>query len=182
MDDRYQRDRNGVRYRADGKGDAWAIAHRSLGTGHQMHDVDALFGCHAFGMNTGEKLFLEYEPDHYENRSKVIRNFAVVAMFDRKTSEVAAFSSENRLSRALYLWQCRTFATRQSVQPKFFIVVGNQMPPWKMIELDIWTGERTGDPTLVNAQNFAEVWDALGLSGLRLELRKWISKYSGEAA
>lgn len=171
----YSRMANGVKTRSDGKGDEWARAHRSLGRGNQMHDVDALFGAHVFGHNTGEKLFLEYEPDHYEKRMNAVRSFAVVAMFDRKTSEAAAFGQENKLSRDLYLWQCRVFATAQPIPPRFFIVVGGQEPPWTMHELCINTGERLGHPVDVDGRSFSAVWNRLGLTRLRSELRRWVT-------
>lgn len=169
----YKRDERGVRIRADGGGDAWALAHRNLGTGYHMHDIDTIFGFHAFGSNTGESLFQEYEPDNYDNRGSIIRSFAVIAMFDRKKTEYAAFSPENKLSLAFYLHQCRVHAKSQSHAPRFFLVIGGQTPPWEMIELNINDGLEVCRKT-VTGQNMREVWDALGLSNLRLALRRFI--------
>ena len=171
------RDELGVRIRRDGRGDAWAMGHRSLGPTYNMHDIDALFGCHIFGANTGERLFLEYVPDDYKNREKTLREFAAVAMFDRKTTETAAFSDDNILSIAFYHWQCRCYAKQQPIPPRFFLVIGGQIPPWTMIELDIFTDgcNRIGNPVTVDGQRFKEVWDAIGLSSLRTELRSFIN-------
>lgn len=177
--DMYTRMDNGVKARADGAGDAWAQSHRTLGRDFHMHDIDVLFGLVAFGQNTGERLFLEYVPDNYQNRTSVIRKFAAVAMFDRKASTKAAFSQQNALSTAQYLWQCRTLGEggNQPLMPKFFFVIGKQTPPWEMIEIDIYTGERTGVEELIFMKSQAEwqrVWDALGLTSLRNELRQWV--------
>lgn len=171
--EQYPHDGKGVRIRADGGGDAWALAHRNLGKGYNMHDIDAIFGFHAFGSNTGERLFQEYEPDNYDNRGSIIRSFAIVAMFDRKATEQAAFSPENKLSLAFYLHQCRAHAKSQSHAPRFFLVIGTQVPPWEMIELNISDGSEVGRKS-VTGQNMREVWDALGLSDLRLALRRFI--------
>ena len=169
----YERDEKGVRFRSDGAGDAWALAHRQLGIGYHMHDIDAIFGFHAFGSNTGESLFQEYEPDDYHNRGSVIRSFAVVAMFDRKRTEQAAFSSENKLSLAFYLHQCRAHAKNQTHAPRFFLVLGGQSPPWQMVELNIEDGSEVGRNN-VTGKNMREIWDALGLSDLRFALRRFI--------
>lgn len=170
--------RNGVKRRVDGGGDAWALAHRSLGTGIQMNDVDAIFGFEAFGANTGEKLFLEYEPDNYERRLEVIREHAVIALFDRKTTEGAAFSENNRRSFSLYLHMCRTIAAAQAYPPRFFFCIGNQAPPWRLMEIDITTGSHIkGRDTIIETTEPADwrrIWDALGLTELRMKLRRSI--------
>jgi len=93
----YERHSNGVRVRADGCGDAWAQAHRKLGPTFNMQDIDALFGIMAFGQNTGDKLFLEYVPDDYRNRGKAVRDFRVIAMFDRKSSRQATFIGDGEI-------------------------------------------------------------------------------------
>lgn len=169
---------NGVKRRMDGKGDAWATAHRCLGTGNQMNDVDAVFGFEAYGANTGEKLFLEYEPDDYQNRLNVIREHGLIALFDRKTSEGAAFGEGNRRSFSLYLHLCRVIAAQQPYPPRFFFCIGGQEPPWQLIEIDITAGAKTGhEVTIYSAQSaeWRRVWDALGLSELRMKLRGWIT-------
>lgn len=161
---------NGVRSRADEKGDAWALAHRQLGPTFNMQDVDAVFGAIAFGANTGERLFLEYVPDNYCNRGMIIRSFKLVAMFDRKTSEQAAFRRENSVSLALYLWMCRELRGDSCLCPKFFVVIGSQKPPWRMVEIDIHNGERTGNEEEIKdatGPEFRRVWDTLGLIELR---------------
>ena len=98
-----RRDSRGVRIRADGKGDGWARAHRQLGATFNMTDFDGLMGLVAFAANTGEKLFMEYVPDNYRNRLNLIRQFAIVAMFDRKASREYAFSEANRVSLSWHL-------------------------------------------------------------------------------
>lgn len=168
---------NGVRKRADGKGDGWANAHRDvLGTKFLMQDVDGYFGFLVYGDNTGERLFLEYVPDDYANRTKPVRSFAIVAMFDRKTTMDAATSEENALSRAFYLWLCRTIGRAQPAekQPRFYFVVGGQQPPWDMLELDILTGERIGDIVHLANADWPHIWETLGLAPLRRSLLAWL--------
>jgi hypothetical protein len=169
---------NGVKARRDGAGDEWAKQHRSLGPTYNMQDMDALFGVTAFGQNTGERLFLEYVPDNYQNRTSVIRNFGVVAMFDRKQSEPYAFSRSNAVSTAFYLYQCRIHAKVQpnGLTPKFFFVIGGQSPPWKMIEIDIFSGKKTGLEAVIcdGERDWKRVWTTLGLHQLRQEIRRWI--------
>jgi len=98
----YERHSNGVKVRADGCGDAWAKAHRRLGPTFNMQDIDALFGIMAFGQNTGDKLFLEYVPDDYQNRGKAVRDFRVIAMFDRKSSRQAAFIGDGEIQAQMF--------------------------------------------------------------------------------
>ena len=168
---------NGVRSRIDGQGDGWALAHRDLGPTFNMHDVDAMFGVCAFGQNTGEKLFLEYVPDNYQNRFKTIRKFGYVALFDRKSSMQALMAERNKLSTAFYLSLCRTLGLSQPVMPKFFYVIGGQEPPWIIREVDIETGELLDNVAeLHNAGNndWRRVWKCLGLIELRETIRKWV--------
>src|SRR5262245_58929359 len=119
--------------RFDGKGDAWANMHRAkLGHGYHMQDQDVNFGFQAFAVNSAEKFFAEYVPDDFRNYGKAIREFRTVALFDRKLSIEAIDSQMNAVSRAFYLWLCRTLGRYQAVEPKFFYIIGDQQPPWKM--------------------------------------------------
>lgn len=169
---------NGVKERADGAGDAWAREHREMGQTYNMMDLDAVFGTVFFGQNTGEKLFMEYIPDNYQNRVNKIRHFALVAMFDRKASRNAALCPQNNLSTAVYLWLCRELSEKQPTPPKFFYVIGGQVPPWVMVEVDIFTGELTGHESVIeNSQDWHRVWQILGLKKLRAQLRGWVDPY-----
>jgi len=170
------RNRLGVKERLNGAGDAWANQHReSLGSHFYLQDVDAMFGTIVFGHNTGERLFLEYVPDSYENRQEKVREFGVVALFDRKSSRDAAFGNHNRVSMALYLWMCRSLSKIQGISrsPKFFFVIGGQSPPWQMIEIDIDTGEEL-QMTEINTSSWRSTWQAFGLMRLRDEIARWI--------
>jgi len=179
------RDRNGVKIRADGKGDAWARAHRNMGQCFNMHDVDGLIGIHAFAQNTGERLFIEYVPDHYKNRHSCIRKFAMVAMFDRKkTLNLAMIRDsnnklDNTLGTAFYLWLCRTCASNQPIPPRFFFVGGGDEPPWGMQELNIYTAEKIGNIIPIEdatGKGWRAIWDAIGLVTLRNEMKKWTER------
>jgi len=176
------RDDRGVRIRRDGAGDGWAQAHRGhLGSSRYLQDVDALFGATVFGHNTADRLFLEYEPDDYQKRRSVLRRFAVVAMFDRKASHAAAFHEGNRLALAVYLYLCRTLAEHQPRPPKFFFVTGGQAPPWNMIEIDIEAGPEPRELRVLtlDSADWPTVWETLGLTALRNELRSWILSEKG---
>ncbi|MBF0098376.1 MAG: hypothetical protein HQM04_17945 [Magnetococcales bacterium] len=168
---------NGARARVDGRGDAWANEHRtSLGARFNMMDLDAFFGTVCFGQNTVDRLFIEYVPDDYANRFKVLREFGLVAMFDRKSSLNAALEANNQISTAVYLWICRKLGIGQSNPPKFFFVIGGQDPPWEMIEIDIHNGEQTGlRATIVHHSDWRRVWETLGLASLRRELALWVT-------
>jgi len=171
---------NGARARMDGKGDPWANDHRAaLGGGFNMQDVDAYMGMFAFAGNTAEKLFMEFVPDSFENRYNEIREFAVVALFDRKCSREIALSKQFIVTRQFYLWQCRAFARLQPRAPKFFYVTGSGYP-WAMIELDIATGAVCNEYVLprMDAADWRAIWQAAGLVRLRDELRTWIQRAS----
>lgn len=170
-----ERHSDGVRTRADGKGDGWAGYHREkLGNGWYMNDVDVLFGCEVWGKNTGEKLFAEYVPDDASNAKSAIRAFGMVAMFDRKRSESAMRHSRSHLSRKFYLWLCRCIASHQGMPPRFFYVIGGDNPPWSMYEVDIYSGQfvNDGDPCILHGDGWASLWERLGLRELRDELRE----------
>ena len=139
-----------------------------------MQDLDAMFGSVVFGHNTGDRLFLEYVPDNYENRTSMIREFALIAMFDRKSNEQCAYNTRNILSRAFYLWTCRTLSAKQPIPARFFYCFGGQEPPWRLVELDINTGFNTRNSVVLDGKNWLEVWQQLGLSQLRSDLAKWL--------
>jgi len=167
---------NGVKRRVDGRGDAWANAHRNgLGRKHYMNDVDALFGMEVWGANTGERLFMEYEPDNYQNRDRLVRTFAYVGMFDRKSSIEAAHDPRNRVSLAVYLDMARRLSMAQPKPMRFFFVIGGQSAPWLMVEHDIRTGKECGERVWIESQrDFATMWNRLGLTQLRQTLRRWV--------
>lgn len=167
---------NGVKARNDGKGDAWADSHRTLGRDFYMSDIDALFGTLVFGQNTAERLFMEYVPDHYTKRDAQTRDFAVVALFDRKRTREAAFDRFSKLSKDFYLWLCRLIASAQPNPPRFFYVIGGDKPPWEMIEIEIKSGKNLGERATVDGtpDGWRNAWLNLGLLGLRSELKRWI--------
>lgn len=154
---------NGVKARGDGGGDSWANEHRvELGRDSYLADFDGYIGQVAFAGNTGNRLFLEYAVRGTKGR----KEFAIVALFDRKASVEIAKRAKGSLSTDLYLWVCRMLALHQSHPPKFFYVCGGNSAPWTMIELDIETGEEIGTRQ-VEKPRWKEVWDAFGLTGLR---------------
>jgi len=54
-------------------------------------------------------------------------------------------------------------------------VVGPNNPPWRMIELDIRTGEEVGEHLLTDA-NWREIWTLSGLDALRGESKRWVER------
>jgi len=139
-----------------------------------MSDIDGYFGFVAFSGNTNEKLFLEYVPDDYKYKDSFIRRFAIVAMFDRKSTESAAFHRENRISSNLYRFLCRTLAETQPIGPRFFYVIGGSAPPWTMIELNLRDGTEVGRSVL-NGMNWEQIWRSTGLLRERNVLRQWLT-------
>ena len=171
--DMFKRNDQGVKIRSDGNGDQWANQHRDeLGSKFYIQDVDGLFGMCSFAQNSGERLFMEYVPDHYRNKSKIIREFAVIAIFDRKQSKHAIQVSD--LSTAFYLHQARLYGRVQPIMPKFFFVVGTESP-WTLIELNITTGETISECVLDDGE-WLSVWKTLKLTDMRDLLRAWAEK------
>ena len=164
---------NGSRRRMDGKGDPWANAHRTALDKCHMVDIDGVFGLTAFGHNTGEHLFLECVPDHWENRLSALRQFAVVAMFDRKQYDGAQNKGGGPFSFAFYLHLCRVLSERQPSPARFFYVFGQNEPPWVMQEHDIDTGIKCGTPIRLDGLDWTTVWESIGLKRERDVLRKW---------
>lgn len=173
-----ERDEQGVRLRMDGGGDEWAAAHRKhAGRDCYMQDVDGLFGFSMYAHNTADKLWLEYIPDNYRNKTNVIRNFALVGVFDRKRSWEVAFNERSTLSRSVYLWLCRTVAERQPTPPRFFYVIG-ATAPWQMVEVNITSGVKVGDAMTLNGEGWEAMFKTLGIDQLRATLRDWIDPRS----
>lgn len=161
----------GGRERVEAGGDAWAAAHRDLlGASCWMTDVDVMFGAQVFGMNTGNRLFMEYVPDLTPIDARV-RRFALVALFDRKAARLERYmmGEQNARAIAFHLWLCRVHAAAQGIRPRFFTVLGDDTPPWHLIEFDIDTGEECGRSMLrrLDPDEWQVLWDRLGLLSLR---------------
>jgi len=175
-----ERNNRGVKIRADGKGDSWAMEHRNqLGSRFYLQDFDCMFGFQAFGSNTGEKLFAEYVPDSYENRQNYIRDFCIIALFDRKRTESAAFNPANMVSTQLYLWVCNKLSVNMPVAARFFYVIGCEAPPWTMIEIDTSTGLEVGDRESLSNPDWKTIWDRLGLTEARNVAAKFLQSTAG---
>jgi len=168
----YERNGNGVRIRADGKGDGWANAHRhELPERFHFNDFDGLIGKLTFAQNGQDTLFAEYVCDSYKNRDKTIRQFGYVALFDRKRSDFAANNSV--LSTAVYLDACRKLSFGQPFPCRFFYVIGPNDGPWILSEKDINTGDTLADSNLCDGE-WEQLWMALGLTASRNALEKWL--------
>lgn len=166
----------GVRRRMQGGGDAWAHWHReNVPIQCWMTDFDCVVGTVYFARNYEDALFAEIAGDPHPE--KLRREFAVVAVFERKATEEAAFSPKAVVSCAFQLHFCRVYANWQPSKfpPRFFFVIGGDSAPWTMIELDIWTGERVGVPLKIKNGNGEQIWRSLGLLDLRKDLDEWLT-------
>jgi len=167
---------SGTKKRMDGKGDLWANAHRDgkiLPSSFYFQDIDGFAGIMSFRDDTENGLYFEYCLDSWENSGSLIRNIGYVALFDRKQSESIAFGKKNVLSTAVHLDLASKIGASQPVDPKFFYVVGLDSP-WKMIELDICTGERTGVSVIFNdKESWIPGFKTVGLLDIRRELNMW---------
>lgn len=170
-----------ARQRKDGKGDAWANAHRdALGPGYNMGDIDGSFGFVAFGHRTEDRIFAECVPDAWTNRGKPYRRFATVALFDRKRGPNSHRAGGGPFDLAYHLDLCRKLAEAQPLPPRFFFVQGTNKPPWELVELDIGHGNRgragveIGRTTINSISNWGPIWDAVGLTELRKALKQWV--------
>lgn len=172
---------SGVRARREAGGDGWANAHRSCLPRHCfMQDIDAFFGHIVFAKNSADRLFVEQVPDDYDNLTgSFSRNFAVVALFDRKRTLDDDQMARNRFTLQFYCWICRIFRDRQpeGTGPKFFYVIGPSHGPWGMQEIDIDTGEKTEEIRLIrndDSPGWMNVWQALGLLSAREKAETWL--------
>ena len=154
--------------RFDGKGDSWARSHRSnLPGNYYMTDID---GLGLFTMNSSNEFFCEYVVGYPRDSAdrKVTRG--VFALFDRKASLDSAFSERNA-TLGVYLLIARGLAREQTVAPKFCFVIGGQDPPWRVIEVDIYTGNRTGNESYVSTDDgWMDAWIQLGIDVTRKKL------------
>lgn len=170
---------NGVKQRMDGGGDSFGNAHReALGNWAYMQDFDSIFGFEAFAKNTSDLLFTEYEPDQYKNSGNLIRNFATIALFDRKKHfnlAERALQCSRPVLTAYYLHQCRLNASVQPIPPRFFFCVDID-EGWQLLEVDINTGEKIGPRHghHITRENMDYVWTAIGLRDAHCGVRKWL--------
>jgi hypothetical protein len=160
---------NGVKVRNFGTGDSWSNQHRkSLPKKYLLSDIDGIIG---LVQSSENKLFMSFVPDN--QFGKIIRDFGISALYDRKDSEAAI--DETALSTSLYLHLARSLAQTQPIAPKFFYVVGT-CSPWTMIEVDITSGKKTGVKAEVAQDDWTTFWDTLGISKVHDDLKEWISK------
>lgn len=164
---------NHVKIRMDGQGDGFSNQHRSsVPHDNWMIDIDGVFGSIFFADKLENNFFAEVEPDL--QRGAVIRGFGFVAFYDRKKTWRAAFNGSS-FSLAAQLALCRFVAKVQPVQPKFFFVIGENSPPWYMVEIDIFTGLQ-GRKEKLGTGSWKEIWKKFGLLDIRKQLREWVTK------
>lgn len=171
---------NGVRPRGDGEGDGWAGRHRTeLGNRNYLSDLDGIMGI--FYHNTGNRLFVEYQPDAFERRHDPVRRFAYVAIIDRKASMDAA--DMNKLSAQMYCDICRKLSEHQPLPCRFFQAVDagerifgesgeSKKQAYVMVEYDIHEGNEVGRHELLD--DMRDLWKVLGLTQARDQLANWL--------
>lgn len=169
---------NGVRARADGKGDLWGLLHRTEldNENHKfyMNDFDGLIGQLGFVVNGQERMFCEYCIADSKPHMPSKKQFATVALFDRKKSVNALDVSA--VSRAYYCDVCRKLGQAQVRPPKFFYVIGLKSP-WEMSEVCITT-EQITSTSIVHDGDWMQFWRASGLIELRELLNQslWLAQ------
>jgi hypothetical protein len=175
----FARLRNGVRARCDGKGDPWAREHRiELGNERFMTDLDGVMGAVLFERTCADETFCEYVPDVWSNRVSLVRDFALVACFERKRSRNLVVRRDGGLvpdvGTSFLLWLCRVVGTQQPLMPRFFFVFG-QCAPWEMTAVDPLTGT-VGKTYGYGRGEWHLTWDDSGITRARQELRHWLEK------
>ena len=161
------------RPRIDSQGDRFANEHRRLGTADYMNDFDVMVGSMDFAKHTENTMFAEYEPDPVGNKGSVVRQFATVAIFDRKGHHGCCTMN---IATKYQLSVCRTLSAMQPVPVRFFWVI-DVAQGWEMQELCIQTGDRLGTRKLPrDASLWRTIWDEVGLSGNRATLKAWLKK------
>lgn len=163
---------NGVIPRRDGRGDGWALAHREkLSGAYLLTDVDGYFGAIYFDRNTSDQLFVEYVDDQpTTERQRLIREVALVGLFDRKRSRDDTKSKEAVTQTALWLGLLRKLRVSQPSPPRFFYVIGPSAGPWEIVELGLSDGHEIRSLS-VDAESMPAIWERLGLTELRTSLR-----------
>lgn len=167
---------NGVRARADGKGDLWALKHRDLGASYYMNDFDGLIGQLGFVINGQERSFAEYCIGRDKPGMASQKRFAVVACFDRKNSPNALKTHYATLSRAFYCYVCQALGAVQPQPPRFFYVIGHSSP-WQVSEVSIDSQEIISTDQLVDG-DWMSFWNRFGLNKLRSSLQTWLDNDS----
>lgn len=153
-------------------GDAWALEHRELGSGLHMTDLDGHLSGALLADAPADRLFMEYACDAYANREKIVRGFAVIALFDRKETASAMESPANMRCLQFHCWLCRQLGRLQPEPPKFFYVIG-KCAPWLMLEIDTSTG-RPIKSYRYGVGRWRAVWGEAGLLRSREVLTKWL--------
>ena len=182
MQPKIERYPHGVKKRMDGEGDGWANAHREkLAAEAVMTDIDGWMGMNAYCMNTGSQLFCEYTIDQKTLHPNHTARCAIVGFFDRKIRKSARLFGSQPHQVYMHIAQC--IAVQQKFPPKFFYVFGSVMGPWEMCEVDIYTGEYTGEPFHCDTReaSWKHMWDQCGLTALRRELEMLVHEKFGTA-
>jgi hypothetical protein len=165
---------NGVLARAKSGGDVWANFHRHrLDSLHLMVDIDCVLGATAIPEIWSDRVFAEMAPDARKNKNSIIREWCLVALFERKRTLHASQIENAVRSASFQLDLCRKYGHFQPVQPRFFFVVGTD-DPFTMHEVGITTGRSVGVPVVIESLegHWQRTWNELGLTAAHYELRE----------
>ena len=168
---------NNVRKRYDGKGDEWAKQHRhQLDSWNYMTDIDMFAGLAVFAQNSAERLFVEYGIGPKPTHKHGAKDFIIASLIDRKASISWATDPRNKIQTEVYSAICRMIGQAQPEPPSFFVVVGNQAPPWAVHRVDIETATINAEPEQIiqTLDDYKQVWTALGIIEKWRRLNKWL--------
>lgn len=161
------RTEDGVRRRQDGKTTGWNGAHRhTAGRWAYMTDIDGLSYVTVVE-DTEEQLFIEYAPDELKRYGQIDRLYAFIAMFERKRTRDAAWKAQfEEPAFAARLEMCRRLGVGQALPMRAFFVIGEDVGPWTIHEIDTATGafdRNAGVPIAAGpegsaAANMGRIW------------------------
>jgi hypothetical protein len=132
---------------------------------------DFHLGCDMLGLDTDNRLLIEFQPDDVANIKAFVRQHAAIAFFARYADR-EQFDKDRSRKLPLYAEICRLAAAQQGiVQPHLYAVLGGDEPPWYLGRLDLRTFEVGQKLALrsLSPQEWSSAWERLGLWRLREE-------------
>jgi len=155
---------SGVRRRADGAGSCFGNLHRErLPRGCYCCDIDAM-------LITENHTFAEYCVSG--------RRVAFAAFIDAKATAGAAELVP--LRRLVMCNLARAVAGSQPAVPLCFELIG-QCEPFVLYQLNLISAARTGLRWYLHESNWAEVWNACGVTSVRDALNEWLMQSASES-
>lgn len=159
---------NGGTY-TSGRGDAWAFQHRErLPGSFYMTDMDSLCTTSG-GFNWEDSVFIEYV--HAGGDS-----IGIVALFDRKETDASMVEFISKRASA-FMAQCQICEMigqgQGGLTPSFWFVVGGQVSPWEMHEIDTKEMVATGRIEVLSSDDFLGAWRRVGITDKHRRIKDW---------